>query len=50
MQKICNEQGGALVHMFANYVMALNTKVGDDTLASNWAMDGLKAVERWWLN
>lgn len=49
MQKICSDEGGVVVSMFANYIMALSDKIGHDTLASNWDMDGLKAVERWWL-
>ena len=48
MQRICRDDGGVVVHMFANYVMALSDKLGHGKMAANWDMDGLKAVERWW--
>ena len=48
-QKLINEDGGALIPMFANYIMALNKKVATaDNVAANWEMDGEKAAERWW--
>jgi peptide/nickel transport system substrate-binding protein len=48
MQQICRDQGGALIPMFANYVNAISTRVGHGTIAKNWDVDGLLAVERWW--
>jgi peptide/nickel transport system substrate-binding protein len=35
--------------MYANYVFARSDKVAHSgQLSSNWSMDGLKALERWW--
>jgi peptide/nickel transport system substrate-binding protein len=48
-QQLVNDDGGALVPMFANYIMALNNKIAhDDVVAGNWDKDGNKAIERWW--
>ncbi|MGX9354531.1 ABC transporter substrate-binding protein [Roseobacteraceae bacterium S113] len=49
-QMLIHDDGGAIVPMFANYIEGLSNKVahGENT-ASNWAMDGEKAPERWWL-
>ncbi len=49
MQSLCRDEGGVVVPMFANYVFATTNQVGIENLASNWDMDGIKAVERWWL-
>ena len=48
MQSIVSNDGGVLVPMFANYVMALSDKVGHGQMAANWSMDGFKCAERWW--
>ena len=48
MQKIVNEEGGVIIPMFANYVMGLSNKVAHDKMGANWAMDGFRAIERWW--
>jgi len=47
-QAIVSNHGGALVPMFANYIMALDKSVMHDKLAGNFDYDGYKAVERWW--
>ena len=48
-QVILNDDGGAMVPMFANYIMALNKKIATaDQVAGNWDKDGNKAIERWW--
>lgn len=48
-QMLINDDGGALVPMFANYIMGLgNNLTHDEDVAANWAMDGNKASERWW--
>ncbi|TXH37604.1 MAG: ABC transporter substrate-binding protein [Rhodospirillaceae bacterium] len=49
MQKILNEQGGALIPCFANYIMGRNASVGHGPIASNNSFDGRRAVERWWV-
>jgi peptide/nickel transport system substrate-binding protein len=49
MQKIVNEDGGAIIPMFANYVFATNDKVGHaPTFGSNMDLDGERWAERWW--
>jgi peptide/nickel transport system substrate-binding protein len=47
-QVIVNEHGGALVPMFANYIMALDKSLMHDKMAGNYDYDGYKAAERWW--
>lgn len=49
MQGILRDEGSVIVPMYANYVMAHSTAVATpEKVASNWSMDGFKAVERWW--
>jgi peptide/nickel transport system substrate-binding protein len=48
MQTIVRDEGGVVIPMFNNYVMALSTKVGHGQVAGNWSLDGFRAVERWW--
>jgi len=48
MQRLCRDEGGVIIPMFANYIMALNDKVAHGKMANNWDLDGLKAMERWW--
>ena len=48
MQVILNDDGGAMIPMFANYVFA--TKEGvvtGDEFSSHWDMDGERWMERW---
>jgi len=48
-QLLINDDGGALIPMFANYIMGLGKNVmHDDAVAANWELDGMKAAERWW--
>jgi peptide/nickel transport system substrate-binding protein len=49
MQSIVRDDGGSIIPMYANYVFARSDKVAHSgQLSSNWSMDGLKALERWW--
>ncbi len=49
MQRIVSDEGGVVVPLFANYVMAMSDKVKHEkNVAANWDLDGFKAVERWW--
>ncbi|MEL6767493.1 MAG: ABC transporter substrate-binding protein [Pseudomonadota bacterium] len=50
MQQIVSDEGGAVVWGFANYVYAMQDKVqhGPD-VAANWALDGGRWTERWWM-
>jgi peptide/nickel transport system substrate-binding protein len=48
-QTLINDDGGALIPMFANYIHAVSKKIGhDEKVAGNWVNDGGKNVERWW--
>ncbi|MDE0112876.1 MAG: ABC transporter substrate-binding protein [Albidovulum sp.] len=48
-QRLIHDDGGALIPMFANYIMGLSTEVAHpEEVAANWEMDGAKACERWW--
>jgi peptide/nickel transport system substrate-binding protein len=49
-QEIVSDDGGALIPMFANYIMALDKKVTHDSMAGNFDFDGYKAAERWWFS
>jgi peptide/nickel transport system substrate-binding protein len=48
MQSIVRDDGGVVVPLFNNYVMALSDKLGHEELGANWSLDGFRAVERWW--
>jgi peptide/nickel transport system substrate-binding protein len=48
LQRLLSDEGGAIIPVFANYTGAVSTRIGHDTLASNWDLDGLRAAERWW--
>jgi len=48
MQRIVSDEGGVVVPMFNNYVFAMSDKVQHNELGANWALDGLKGMERWW--
>lgn len=49
-QRLINDDGGALVPMFANYIMGISNKVAHgEHVAANWELDGAKAAERWWM-
>lgn len=50
-QKLINDDGGAVVPMFANYIMGVSKKVAhSEDVAANWEFDGYKAAERWWFS
>lgn len=49
MQEIVRTQGGAVIPLFASYVMAHSNAIATpETVGNNWTLDGLRAVERWW--
>lgn len=49
MQRLVRDDGGVLIPLFANWVMAVSDKLHvPDTVAGNWTMDGQKSAERWW--
>jgi peptide/nickel transport system substrate-binding protein len=48
-QLLINDDGGALIPMFANHISAVSKGIGHgDDIASNWELDSAKAPERWW--
>ena len=48
-QELLQDDGGAIVAMWANYIMAhTNELAHDDAVAANWENDGNKLAERWW--
>ncbi|MCA8869532.1 MAG: ABC transporter substrate-binding protein [Rhodobacteraceae bacterium] len=49
MQRICRDDGGAIIPMFANYIDGKTDRVGHGEVAANRYLDGWKVVERWWL-
>lgn len=49
MQAIVNQDGGAIIPMFASWVFATSDNVGHrDKFASNWDADGERWSQRWW--
>jgi len=48
MQTIMNNEGGSIIPMFANLLMATSPKVGYENVAANFDLDGLRAHERWY--
>ncbi len=50
MQKICRDEGGSVIHLFANHINGFSDKVGVPAkVAGNWEFDGYKMIERWWM-
>ena len=49
MQRILRDEGGAIVHMFANNVDARTDKVAHGKVSGITALDGRRIIERWWL-
>ena len=48
-QMLISDDGGSLIPMFANHIMAVSKGVAhDENVAANWELDGAKAPERWW--
>jgi peptide/nickel transport system substrate-binding protein len=49
MQQLVSDDGGVIIPMFANYVMARGAGVAHEPrIGSNLDLDGWKCVERWW--
>ncbi|MGI9388576.1 MAG: ABC transporter substrate-binding protein [Boseongicola sp.] len=48
-QALLQDDGGAIVAMWANYISAYSKDIGhDEAIAANWENDGGKVAERWW--
>ena len=48
MQTLVSNDCGAVIPMFASYVMGFSEKVGHGEMAANWTMDGNRGMQRWW--
>jgi peptide/nickel transport system substrate-binding protein len=49
MQRICRDDGGAVIPLFSAYVQAHSSKVQMPAkVAANWELDGHRQSERWW--
>jgi peptide/nickel transport system substrate-binding protein len=49
MQRLCSDDGGALIPIFSNYVFATTDAIGhDEAMSAVWDLDGVKCLERWW--
>lgn len=49
MQRLCRDDGGALIPMFGQYVFAMKDTVQHGQLSEMWNMDSLHFIERWWM-
>ncbi|WP_417424944.1 ABC transporter substrate-binding protein [Hoeflea sp.] len=50
-QKILQDDGGAIVSMWANFIHAHSKSLThDQNVAANWQSDGGKFTERWWFS
>ena len=48
-QELLHDDGGVILPMFANYIMAYTKKLAHEpNVAANWEMDGNRLAERWW--
>lgn len=49
MQALVSTEGGVVIPMFANYVFGNSARVAHpDRMGSNWDVDGMRFIERWW--
>jgi peptide/nickel transport system substrate-binding protein len=48
MQRLCRDDGGAIIHTFKDYVEACDLNVQYGNIAGNWSADGCRNAERWW--
>jgi len=49
LQRILWEEGGAIVTVFPSLVSARSAKIATPkSMSSVYALDGLRAIERWW--
>lgn len=48
MQQIVRDEGGTVIPVFADFLLAASSKLGHGPVASNTEMDGLRIPERWW--
>ena len=50
MQMLVRDDGGSVIHLFANHISAYSKNVGvPDQVGGNWEFDGYRLIERWWM-
>jgi peptide/nickel transport system substrate-binding protein len=50
MQGLVRDQGGVVIPLFVNNVFARRDHIKHrEDMAGAWDLDGLKAMERWWM-
>ena len=50
-QMLLQDDGGAIIPLFNNYIDGLNKKVQHgENVAANWDLDGGRSAERWWFD
>lgn len=49
MQRIVRDDGGAVVPMFANFLMGRRDRVTHGELGNDRGFDGYRMIERWWI-
>ena len=48
MQQIIRDEGGTVIPVFADFLIAHSTKLAHGEIAGNWDLDGYHLIERWW--
>lgn len=49
MQRIVRDEGGTIVHLFTDHVIAATSKLKfEEPMAGNFEMDGQRGHEKWW--
>jgi peptide/nickel transport system substrate-binding protein len=49
MQKIVRDEGGTVVHLFTDHVLAASSKLKfEGPMAGHFEMDGQRGSEKWW--
>ena len=48
MQQIVRDDGGAVIPIFADHLIAYSEKLAHGPIAGNWDLDGRHLLERWW--
>ena len=48
MQQLCRDEGGSIIPVFADHLIAYSSKLAHGEIAGNWEMDGFHLIERWW--
>lgn len=49
MQRLVRDEGGVVIPIFANYMMAYHKKLNHGPLLRYADLDGYKLAERWWI-